>query len=88
VNAVRDRNADPGVVLMIACPLEFDRFSIQKEPMGRIEPNRANAECTVVMVGRLSATLDHRHDAIKIRRIKGPQPRKSLHKFCVHSLID
>ncbi|MNP52597.1 hypothetical protein D3C76_1469990 [compost metagenome] len=64
--AVRQRHADPGEILMIACPFNQHRFFVQKEPFIRIEADAADAEHRLIAVKLFSFIYDSRFCLVQI----------------------
>ena len=65
LQAIRQRRADAGVILVIARALDLHRLAVEEEALVGVEVNRADAERRLVAIDRARRRSDERRDAAR-----------------------
>ena len=73
LQAVGQRRAHAGVVLVIAGALDLDRFAVEEEALVRIEDSRAHAKGDALGVARLAVRLDGDDGGVEVGLIDRPE---------------
>ena len=81
VQAVRHREADAGVVLMVAGALDLDRLAVEEKAVVRIEADRADAECARVAIDDRAIDQDLADQRVEVRRFRRPKCRRGDARF-------
>src|SRR5581483_6251459 len=74
---VRDRRANAGVILMIACAVNLVSLAVQQKTALRIKTERANPESRLLLIDDFVSNTNGRHQRVQARRLRGPQNRRS-----------
>ena len=73
LQTIGQRGADTGMILVIACSLDLQRFAVQKESFVRIEDRSANPETDSFCIARAAVNFNRRDGAVEIRIVDRPK---------------
>ena len=74
---VRQGGADAGMVLVIACALEFIRLAVEQKTLVGVKRHRADAKFRFLPVHHLPAAPDRGDEFVKFRGFGRPKDRRS-----------